>query len=86
MADAKLVTVTVAPGRCMIEPVPNGVLTNKIFHGKDSAGQAIVEERVVSSAQRRVLPGKTLKVADTAVADLVATGFIVDPSAPAATA
>jgi hypothetical protein len=79
--DEPMVTVTVAPGRSMREPVPNGVRLQNKFRGTDAKGMAVYESIVVASQQRMVMPGQTLQVKASSVAFLVDAGFILEPEA-----
>ena len=85
-ADKKkpeMTEVTVAPGRSLTEPVPGGLQVSKVFRGKDINGNAVVEETLVASPVRRVLPGQMTKVFTKDVPQLVRSGFILDPAKPA---
>jgi hypothetical protein len=74
---AKSVTVTVAPGRSIVQAVPGGVKTIKDYMGKDAAGNAVMVERVVSSKQVTILPGKTAEVTEAEAKHLLSIGHIL---------
>jgi hypothetical protein len=76
-----MVWVTVAPGRCMIEALPDAVITDTKVYGKGSDGLPVIGTRVISSEQRRVMGGGKLMVRQSAVALLVEAGTIIAPEA-----
>lgn len=76
MSTTKLVTVTVAPGRTLLEAIPG---TEHIVHvpgaGRTSNG-ATTEARTVAVDHKRYVPGDTLQLPEAEARRLADLGFV----------